>query len=102
MAITILPPVVEDVDALHASDYDVAMSMDSESDGGISRPVKRSHLAGIGKIGTGIVTPGEVVTDDPQWMRLVYLFNFFLSTYSEPSCFEDLVLSFSRNLLSAS
>ncbi|KAJ5472494.1 hypothetical protein N7530_006495 [Penicillium desertorum] len=70
MAITILPPVVEDVRPYEA-DSDDSMSMDSEEDvemAGISRPHKRPRL-GNSNIGTGIVTPGEVVTDDPQWMR---------------------------------
>lgn len=69
MAITILPPVVENLgpyqadsdDSMSGSDSDVEMS-------GVSRPNKRPRL-GNKKIGTGIVTPGEVVTDDPQWMR---------------------------------
>lgn len=74
MAITILPPVVDDADVPQAdSDID-AMSMDSESDadtatGGHFQSAKRHHIAGISKLNTGIVTPGEVVTDDPQWMR---------------------------------
>lgn len=73
MAITILPPVVEDSRPYEA-DSDDSMSMDSEEDvemTGISRPHKRPRLQGNSNIGTGIVTPGEVVTDDPQWMRLV-------------------------------
>ncbi|KFY23583.1 hypothetical protein V493_05765 [Pseudogymnoascus sp. VKM F-4281 (FW-2241)] len=66
MAITILPPAppIQDVD------YD--SSSDSGSDGGADldgdldmRPKKRARRAGS----TSIVTPGEVVTDDPQWMR---------------------------------
>ncbi|CDM32363.1 hypothetical protein DTO013E5_3449 [Penicillium roqueforti] len=71
MAITILPPVVEDSRPYEA-DSDDSMSMDSEEDvemTGISRPHKRPRLQGNSNIGTGIVTPGEVVTDDPQWMR---------------------------------
>lgn len=78
MAITILPPVVDDADVPQAdSDID-AMSMDSESDadtatGGHFQSVKRHHIAGISKLNAGIVTPGEVVTDDPQWMRLAAL-----------------------------
>lgn len=71
MPITIHPPVVEDVGTPHA-DYD---SMSVDSDGGVefedSRPNKRPSI-GVLKVGTGIVTPGEVVTDDPQWMRLVF------------------------------
>ncbi|KAE8145064.1 hypothetical protein BDV25DRAFT_145003 [Aspergillus avenaceus] len=74
MAITILPPTVEDVD-LSALNSDIdAMSMDS--DGGVdlatdkaSRPSKRPRLVEGTNITSGIVTPGEVVTDDPQWMR---------------------------------
>ncbi|KAI9928033.1 hypothetical protein AWENTII_012301 [Aspergillus wentii] len=73
MAITILPPVVEDVDISHADSDDDSMSVDSDGGvdlaGGASRPGKRARLAGGNKIGAGIVTPGEVVTDDPQWMR---------------------------------
>ncbi|BCR91665.1 exosome non-catalytic core subunit RRP4 [Aspergillus chevalieri] len=68
MPITIHPPVVEDVGTPHV-DYD---SMSVDSDGGVefedSRPNKRPSI-GVLKVGTGIVTPGEVVTDDPQWMR---------------------------------
>ncbi|CAL5866584.1 uncharacterized protein PFLUO_LOCUS793 [Penicillium psychrofluorescens] len=73
MAITILPPVVDDLGhrpPYHAESDD-SMSVDSDEDidmtGTGSRPHKRPRLGG--KIGTGVVTPGEVVTDDPQWMR---------------------------------
>lgn len=76
MAITILPPVVEDTRASHVDSEVDSMSMDS--DGGVelgtaggSRPSKRPRLIGGTKFGAGIITPGEVVTDDPQWMRLV-------------------------------
>lgn len=75
MAITILPPVVDDVDNPNPdSDHD---SMSVDSDGGVdleqtSRPSKRTRAVGGTKIGAGVVTPGEVVTDDPQWMRLVF------------------------------
>ncbi|KAL6235115.1 hypothetical protein BDW75DRAFT_230619 [Aspergillus navahoensis] len=50
--------------------------MSVDSDGGVeltpaksSRPTKRPRLIEGTNIGTGIITPGEVVTDDPQWMR---------------------------------
>ncbi|EAW09180.1 exosome non-catalytic core subunit RRP4 [Aspergillus clavatus NRRL 1] len=74
MAITILPPVVEDVTVPYPdSDLD---SMSIDSDGGVglaaeraSRPSKRPRLVEGTKVGAGIVTPGDVVTDDPQWMR---------------------------------
>ncbi|PGH12253.1 hypothetical protein AJ80_06767 [Polytolypa hystricis UAMH7299] len=69
MAITILPPFIEE-DAYSSSASDDE-SRDSEGDvdmtstsGGGARPAKRLRLSR-----SGIVTPGEVVTDDPQWMR---------------------------------
>lgn len=76
MAITILPPVVED-SAPCQVDSDDSMSVGSDEDvemTGISRPHKRPRLQGNSNFGSGIVTPGEVVTDDPQWMRLVHFF----------------------------
>ncbi|RAL06353.1 exosome non-catalytic core subunit RRP4 [Aspergillus ibericus CBS 121593] len=74
MAITIHPPVVEDVDVPYPeSDVD---SMSVDSDGGVdlaagdaTRPSKRPRLVEGTNIGAGVLTPGEVVTDDPQWMR---------------------------------
>jgi exosome complex component RRP4 len=74
MAITILPPIADDVDASYPeSDLD---EMSVDSDGGVdltsakpSRPTKRPRLIEGTDVGTGIITPGEVVTDDPQWMR---------------------------------
>ncbi|RAH43331.1 exosome non-catalytic core subunit RRP4 [Aspergillus brunneoviolaceus CBS 621.78] len=74
MAITILPPVVEDVDLPSFDSDSDAMSVDS--DGGVelaagssSRPNKRQRLVEGTNIVAGVLTPGEVVTDDPQWMR---------------------------------
>ncbi|KAL4757505.1 IEC3 subunit of the Ino80 complex, chromatin re-modelling-domain-containing protein [Aspergillus foveolatus] len=74
MAITILAPIADDVDATYPeSDFD---DMSVDSDGGVeltpaksSRPTKRPRLIEGVDIGTGIITPGEVVTNDPQWMR---------------------------------
>lgn len=78
MAITILPPVVEDVDLPSFDSDSDAMSVDS--DGGVelaagssSRPNKRQRLVEGTNIVAGVLTPGEVVTDDPQWMRFVIL-----------------------------
>ncbi|KAJ5219829.1 hypothetical protein N7468_009033 [Penicillium chermesinum] len=75
MAITILAPVVEDVrqDDSHAPHgyADQSMSEDSDSDvemGGVSLSQKR-RPRDSNNLATGIMTPGEVVTDDPQWMR---------------------------------
>jgi exosome complex component RRP4 len=71
MAITILPPVVEDVAPYHADSDDSMSGADSDSDvemSGVSRPNKKART-GNGKISSGIVTPGEVITADPQWMR---------------------------------
>ncbi|KAE8350959.1 IEC3 subunit of the Ino80 complex, chromatin re-modelling-domain-containing protein [Aspergillus coremiiformis] len=86
MAITILPPVVDDVDITH-SDSDVD-SMSVDSDGGVdlalgkaSRLSKRPRLVEGTNITSGVVTPGEVVTDDPQWMRLPYRGH---GTYTNP------------------
>ncbi|KAL4767452.1 IEC3 subunit of the Ino80 complex, chromatin re-modelling-domain-containing protein [Aspergillus nidulans var. acristatus] len=67
-------PVADDVDATYPeSDFD---DMSVDTDGGVelspaksSRPTKRPRLIEGVDIGTGIITPGEVVTNDPQWMR---------------------------------
>lgn len=75
MPITILPPVVEDLGP-YQSDSDDSMSVDSEQDvemTGVSRPHKRPRLQADSNISSEIHTPGEVVTDDPQWMRWVVL-----------------------------
>ncbi|KAJ5632980.1 Ribosomal protein L27 [Penicillium lividum] len=66
MAITILPPIVEDLGPYQSSDEsgsdsDVEMS-------GVSRPNKRARLQNK-QNDKAIFTPGEVVTNDPQWMR---------------------------------
>ena len=67
MAITILAPAPAVPYQRAASSSD-----DDSDDGGVDlegdldmRPSKRARRSG----GKEIVTPGEVVTDDPQWMR---------------------------------
>jgi exosome complex component RRP4 len=67
MAITILAP------APAAEPYQSADSSDESDDGGVDlegdfdmRPTKRARRSA-----KDIVTPGEIVTDDPQWMRLL-------------------------------
>ncbi|MCJ1290826.1 exosome non-catalytic core subunit rrp4 [Xylographa carneopallida] len=62
MAISILPPTLAAYIPQDSSD-----DADSEGDIGMAedaRPAKRARF-----LGKGIVTPGESVTDDPQWMR---------------------------------
>lgn len=71
MGIIILPPVVEDIVPRH-DESDDSISVDSDEDvemSGVRQP-KRARI-GNQTVSTGVVTPGEVVTDDPQWMRLV-------------------------------
>jgi exosome complex component RRP4 len=74
MGITILSPAVEDVGGGAPYDDD---SIESDSDGDVHMknvPSKRPRLTGrrdsenLGSA-SGVVVPGELVTDDPQWMR---------------------------------
>lgn len=69
MGITILPPIADDI-ILRQDDSDDSMSVDSDEDVEMSglRAPKRARI-GNQTLSTGVVTPGEVVTDDPQWMR---------------------------------
>jgi exosome complex component RRP4 len=71
MAITILAPTPANVPNLP---YYTENSSDDDSDGGVDlegdidmRPKKRARHDEY----SSIVTPGETVTDDPQWMRHV-------------------------------
>jgi exosome complex component RRP4 len=68
MAITILTPAPATTAYYTHSDS----SSSDEDDGGVDldgdidmRPKKRARHHGS----SSIVTPGEMVTDDPQWMR---------------------------------
>lgn len=83
MGIIILPPVVEDIVPRH-EESDDSMSVDSDEDVEMSgvRAPKRARI-GNQTVSTGVVTPGEVVTDDPQWMRLV-----------APKSYEEVLHSF--------
>jgi exosome complex component RRP4 len=68
MAITILAPVP--ANAVYYADSDNSSSDDDDGgvdlDGDIDmRPKERVRHHGS----SSIVTPGETVTDDPQWMR---------------------------------
>ncbi len=67
MAITILPPAPAAPEFGNGSSDDGAY--DSEGDVDMlesHRPAKRARTSV-----KGIVTPGETVTDDPQWMRYI-------------------------------
>ena len=64
MPISILPPALA---PLHYQDSSDDASINSDGDVEMAdnpRPVKRIKLSG-----KALVTPGESVTDDPQWMR---------------------------------
>lgn len=67
MAITILPPA-----SAYKEPQEDGSSEDSDVDGGVeleagsgARPSKRLRHS----LDQELVTPGETVTDDPQWMR---------------------------------
>lgn len=69
MVITILAPAP----AVPYTNRPAADSDDSDDDGGVDlegdsgmRPKKRARRS------KDIVTPGETVTDDPQWMRYAF------------------------------
>lgn len=68
MAIIILPPSVggesPEYNSFVASDID--SSDESMLDAEDERPAKRARLT---KLTSKILTPGETVTDDTQWMR---------------------------------
>lgn len=73
MAITILPPAPAEPQV--QPQYEESDSEDEVMESSdIARPSKRLRLL---EKGSEVVTPGEIVTDDPQWMRLVSL----LSSY---------------------
>ncbi|KAJ5885279.1 hypothetical protein N7495_009789 [Penicillium taxi] len=83
MAITILPPTIEDLGP-YQSDSDESMSNVSDSDvemdgDSVSRPHKRARLGENG-FEERFVTPGGLVADDPQWMRGHGTFSNPLST----------------------
>lgn len=70
MAITILAPAAASI-PYHADDSSDDLGSDDD-DGGVEldpgmRPAKRARHS------KEIVTPGETVTDDPQWMRYIPL-----------------------------
>jgi exosome complex component RRP4 len=66
MAITILAPIPAGVPYLAADSDSEDGGVDLEGDLNM-RPSKRARHQ------KDIVTPGEIVTDDPQWMRYAIL-----------------------------
>lgn len=72
MGLTILPPSPEPSDSLPhytnaSSDESMPSASDSESNDVDLRPTKRPRLSR--QKGTQIAIPGEVITDETQWMR---------------------------------
>jgi hypothetical protein len=76
MAITILPP------APAAADY-YEDSSDNE-DGGVDLEGDTNMRGGKSAL-TSIVTPGETVTSDPQWMRHAHPISLTLASYMADS-----------------
>ena len=71
MAITILPPPpppqdYDDSDNSEEESDDGGVALDN--DGDLDMRLKKRARHGDSR---SVVTPGEVVTDDPQWMRFV-------------------------------
>ena len=66
MPITILQPSLAPPPKLRNedSDSDSEGGADLEGDIAMSRPAKRARTQD-----SSIMTPGEIITDDPQWMR---------------------------------
>ena len=72
MAISILPPAPAEVHAYNDSSDNASLDSDGDVDMADNlRPTKRARLSG-----KSIVTPGENITDDPQWMRCRFDISF--------------------------
>lgn len=57
------------------------------SDEDIDIPDASDHRSKLAKLSTVIVTPGETVTEDPQWMRHVdfsYVILFYIYIFFSP------------------
>ena len=68
MAIKIFPPSIGDdsVEYVSLATFGNESSDESMEDAEDERPAKRARLS---KSTSKIVTPGETITDDTQWMR---------------------------------
>ncbi|KAL8997550.1 MAG: hypothetical protein Q9188_006304, partial [Gyalolechia gomerana] len=62
MTFSILPPPAPSP-VVRASSPSSSLSLDSDGDADLTLPSKRSKTSQ-----KAILTPGEVVTEDPQWM----------------------------------
>lgn len=79
MPITILPPAAAAPVYARSDSDDENDAFDSDGDvdmEGASRASKRARVSR-----KNIVTPGETVTDDSQWMRYVHLTALHLTSY---------------------
>lgn len=78
MAITILPPAREAGDWAREEEEFNESDIEGDSDGDVDMGVggQRIAKARLTKM-KGVVTPGEIVTNDPQWMRWVITKNGF-------------------------
>ena len=63
MAITITMPAPAPIGYEDWSDEEQALDVEGDVEMGSARSGTRS------KFSKAVVTPGEIVTDDPQWMR---------------------------------
>lgn len=77
MPITILRPAAAAPVYSRPESDDEADDFDSEGDVDMEGATRASKRARVSH--KSIVTPGETVTDDPQWMRYVHSTEFILS-----------------------
>ncbi|KAI5289188.1 exosome non-catalytic core subunit rrp4 [Ascosphaera aggregata] len=95
MPITVLPPVVE-ADSYILSEGD---SGDSDGDVDMDFDSTKSHPSKRLRLSRGIVTPGEIVTDDPQWMRGHGTFTPYTSSTSQQPTTNNIVATVAGTVL---
>lgn len=68
MAITILPPVLDgDIDPEFESSSSIAAGDDDDDSSNVDRVSRRRKVSS-----KHVVIPGETITSETQWMRLVH------------------------------
>ena len=67
MALSILPPVLEEPIQYQKQSYEAEYESDESMDDNDDRPSKRIRLSHLSS--HEIAVPGEKITDDTQWMR---------------------------------